>query len=133
MLLVCSMVTLTARGRAQILIIANPQLKVETISRSEIRDIFTGVSTSLKDHPVVKPALLKSGPAQTDLLTLYVGVSESEFRANWMKTLFSGKRLLPQSLDSEADMVEYVEQHPNAIGYIRSSTPHKGVTVLVVR
>ncbi len=132
-LLAGSMLVLAARSQAQIIIIANPELKTDSISKDGVRDIFTGASGTVKGGARVKPVLLKKSPAHAEFLATYIGVDDGQFRADWMKMLFAGKLLLPASVDSEADMVAYVEQHPGMIGYIRSTTPHKGVLVLTVK
>jgi hypothetical protein len=87
----------------------------------------------LKNGSHVTPVLLKAGPVNDSFLALYVGKSETAFRASWRSLLFSGQGVMPRTLDSEAAMVEYVAHTPGAIGYIAKSTPHEGVKVLSVR
>jgi ABC-type phosphate transport system substrate-binding protein len=106
---------------------------VSSVSKSELRDIFIGASTSLKDSMQVTPVLLKQGAVQNEFLSLYIGKSDSGFRAGWRSVLFSGQGMMPKTLDSEAAVVEYVAHTPGAIGYIGRSAPHEGVKVLAVR
>jgi ABC-type phosphate transport system substrate-binding protein len=81
----------------------------------------------------VTPVLLKQGPVQDEFLSLYIGKSDSGFRAGWRSILFSGQGMMPKTLDSEAAVVEYVSHTPGAIGYIGRSTPHEGAKILTVR
>ncbi|MGA2437920.1 MAG: hypothetical protein ABSF57_05340 [Acidobacteriaceae bacterium] len=120
-------------AHAQVVIIANPNVSVSSVSKSELRDIFIGASTSLKDSMQVTPVLLKQGAVQNEFLSLYIGKSDSGFRAGWRSVLFSGQGMMPKTLDSEAAVVEYVAHTPGAIGYIGRSAPHEGVKVLAVR
>ncbi len=115
------------------MIIANPNVPVTGVSKTELRDIFTGASTSLKGDVQVTPVLLKQGAVQDEFLSLYIGKSDTAFRAGWRSVLFSGQGVLPKTLDSEAAVVEYVAHTPGAIGYIGRSAPHEGVKVLAVR
>ena len=133
LLLVIGMWVFGARSQAQMVIIANADLKIESISRPEVRDIFTGASATMRSGTRVKPILLKRGAAHDEFLAAYIGEKDSEFRSDWMSLLFAGKMFMPPSLDSEADVVEYVAKHSSAIGYVHKATPHKGVVVLAVQ
>jgi ABC-type phosphate transport system substrate-binding protein len=124
---------LSTQARAQVLVIANPGVKAADISRADLRDVFTGASSSLSDGAHVTPVLLKSGAINDAFLILYVGKSDSAFRTGWRSLLFSGQGLMPRTLESDAAVVEYVAHTPGAIGYIAKSSPHDGVKTLGVR
>jgi ABC-type phosphate transport system substrate-binding protein len=124
---------LTPLAHAQVLVIANPGIAASDVSKSDLRDLFTGASSTLKGGTRVVPVLLKDGSVHAEMLSLYVGKSDSAFRANWRSLLFSGEGVMPRTLDSEAAVVEYVARTPGAIGYISRTTPHDGVKILVVR
>jgi len=126
-------VALCAHAQAQVIVIANPDLKAAEISRADLRDVFTGGTSSLKDGSHVTPVLLKSGPVNDAFLSLYVGKSDSAFRTVWRSLLFSGQGVMPRTLDSEAAVVEFVAHTPGAIGYIAQTAPHGGVKVLAVK
>jgi ABC-type phosphate transport system substrate-binding protein len=123
----------SAHCQAQAIVIANPSVKAADVSKSELRDVFTGAVSSLKDGSHVTPVLLKGGAANDEFLTSYVGKNDTAFRASWRSLVFSGQATMPKSLDSEAAMVDYVAHNAGAIGYITSATPHEGVKVLSVR
>jgi len=120
-------------AQAQVLVIANPSILVAEVSRAELRDVFTGVSSSLKGGAQVTPVLLKQGAVNDDFLDLYVGKSDSAFRASWRSILFSGQGAMPRTLDSDLAVIEYVAHTAGAIGYIGKTTPHEGVKILAVR
>jgi ABC-type phosphate transport system substrate-binding protein len=121
------------KGHAQIVVIANQNIAVADISKADLRDVFTGASSSFKGVAQVTPVLLKQGTVNEDFLDLYVGKSDSAFRASWRSILFSGQGVLPRTLDSDAAVVEYVSHTPGAIGYIGRTSPHEGVKTLIVR
>jgi ABC-type phosphate transport system substrate-binding protein len=123
----------TFHAQAQTIVIANPGVKSDTVSKSDLRDVFTGGATSLSSGSQVTPVLLKSGATHDGFLAAYIGKSDAAFRASWRSLVFSGQASMPKSLDSETAVVEYVAHNPGAIGYISKSTPHEGVKVLAVR
>jgi len=121
------------RVQAQVLVIANPGVKAVDVSKGDLRDVFTGASSSLKDGSHVTPVLLKQGAAHDEFLSMYLGKNDTAFRASWRSLVFSGQASMLKSLESEAAVVEYVAHNPGAIAYIGKGTTHEGVKVLAVR
>jgi len=121
------------RAQGQVLVIANPDVATTDVSREELRAVFTGASSSLKGGAQVTPVLLKQGPVHDEYLSLYIGKSDTGFRAGWRSILFSGQGIMPRTLSSDAEVVDYVTRTPGAIGYIAAVTPHSGVKILLVR
>jgi hypothetical protein len=130
-LLVASASIFVAQTHAQAIVIANPSVKASEVSKNDLKDVFTGASTSLGGGTVV-PILLKTGAAHDEFLSAYVGKNDTAFRAGWRSLVFSGQATMPKSLDSETAIVEYVAHTAGAIGYIGKATPHEGVKVLAV-
>ncbi len=124
---------LSGNAHAQSIVIANPGVKAADVSKGDLKDVFTGAATSLKDGSQVTPVLLKSGSANDEFLSAYIGKNDTAFRAGWRSLVFSGQAAMPKSLDSEAAVVEYVAHNAGAIGYISKAAPHEGVKVLAVR
>jgi ABC-type phosphate transport system substrate-binding protein len=122
-----------AQAKAQVIVIANPGVKATEISKSDLRDVFTGSATSLKDGGSVVPVLLKAGATNEEFLQVYIGKSDSAYRASWRSLVFSGQASMPKNLDTEVAVVDFVAHNAGAIGYISKATPHAGVKVLAVR
>ena len=132
-MLVASASIFSAQAQAQAIVIANPSVKATDVSKSDLRDVFTGASSSLKDGSHVTPVLLKAGAANEEFLSAYIGKNDTAFRASWRSLVFSGQASMPKSLDSDAAVVEFVAHNAGAIGYIGKASPHEGVKVLAVR
>jgi ABC-type phosphate transport system substrate-binding protein len=133
LMLVASASIFSAQAQAQAIVIANPSVKATDVSKSDLRDVFTGASSSLKDGSHVTPVLLKAGAANEEFLSAYIGKNDTAFRASWRSLVFSGQASMPKSLDSDAAVVEFVAHNAGAIGYIGKASPHEGVKVLAVR
>lgn len=118
-------------GTAQAqLIIANPGVKASDASKAELKEVFSGSATSLKDGSHVVPVLLKGGEAHNQFLASVVGKNDAAFRVSWRSLVFSGQGVMPKTVDTDAAMVEYVAHTPGAVGYIAKSSAHDGVKVL---
>ena len=116
LLLLAAALVCSARVSAQVLVIANPSVKATEVSKSDLREVFTGGTNQLKDGSHVVPLLLKGGAGHDEFLSAYVGKNDTAFRAGWRSLVFSGQAAMPKSLESDAAMVEYVahNQGPSA-------------------
>ena len=123
---------LAARAGAQAIVIANSNVKATAVSKDDLKDVFTGNATTLKDGSKVVPVLLKDGPANEEFLKAYVGKGDTAYRAGWRSLVFSGQASMPKSLDDDAAAVAFVAKNPGSIGYIDKASPHDGVKVLAV-
>jgi ABC-type phosphate transport system substrate-binding protein len=123
---------LAACAGAQVMVIANPSVKASEVSKDDLRDVFTGNATSLKDGSKVVPILLKDGPANEEFLKAYIGKGDTAFRAGWRSLVFSGQASMPKSVDDDAGVVTFVAHNPGGIGYIDKTSPHEGVKALEV-
>lgn len=132
-LVVASASIFAVQDKAQVIVIAHSSVRASEVSKSDLRDVFTGAATSLKDGGNVTPVLLKAGAVHDEFLQAYIGKNDTAFRAGWRNMVFSGQASMPKSLDSEAAVVEYVAHTAGAIGYISKATPHEGVKVIAVR
>jgi hypothetical protein len=122
----------TVRIQAQVIVIANPGVKAVEVSKNDLKEVFTGSSTSLGGGNVV-PILLKAGTAHEEFLQAYIGKNDTAYRAGWRSLVFSGQATMPKSLDTDAAVVEFVAHNAGAIGYIGKASPHDGVKVLTVK
>jgi len=133
LMLATSALIFAQRVQAQVIVIANPGVKASDVSKNDLRDVFTGASTSLKDGGNVTPILLKAGPAHEEFLQSYIGKNDTAFRAGWRSLVFSGQATMPKSLDSDAAVADFVAHNAGAIGYISKASPHDGVKTLAVK
>ena len=120
-------------AKAQLIVIANPNVKVSEVSRADLRDIFTGASSTLGGGASVTPVLQKEGATHQEFLVQVVSKSDAALRAGWRSIVFSGQGVMPRTLSPDAAVVEYVARTPGSIGYISRAVPHDGVKQLIVR
>jgi hypothetical protein len=125
LLLAASASIFTTPARAQVIVIANPSVKASEVSKNDLKDVFTGASTSLGGANVV-PILLKAGTAHQEFLQAYIGKNDTAYRAGWRSLVFSGQGTMPKTLDGDAAVVEFVAHNPGAIGYIGQSDSARG-------
>jgi TonB family protein len=113
-------------------VIANPSVKMETISASEIKSVFLEERNSLHDGTHVEPVLSKSGPAHAAFLKEYLGQNDDGLQEYYRTLVFTGKGSMPKALRSDEEVAAYVARTRGAIGYVSSATPVEGVKTLTV-
>jgi len=132
--LISALVLCCTFAKAQdVVVVANSGVKAGEVSSDDVRDVFTGAKSSLKDGSRVTPVTLKNGAGHDAFLKRYVGKSDSAFRAGWRSLVFTGQAAMPKTFDSESALVEYVASTPGAIGYVSKDTDHEKVKTLAVK
>lgn len=112
-------------------IIANPSVKIDTITTGELKRVFLEENISIEGSRV-EPVLGKSGPAREAFLRDYLGTSQEGLQAYYRTLVFTGRGSMPKTLGSDAEVVAYVGRTPGAIGYVSDSANTEGVKTLVV-
>jgi ABC-type phosphate transport system substrate-binding protein len=120
--------------RAQdVVVVGNSSIKAADVSSDELRDVFTGDKSSLKDGTKVIPVTLKGGAVHEAFLKQYVGKGDAAFRTSWRSLVFSGQGSMPKTFDTESALVDYVASTPGALGYVGKDTAHDKVKTLAVK
>jgi len=118
----------------EVVVVANKSVKASDVSDGDLKDVFSGDKSSLKDGTHVVPVTLKGGPAHEAFLRKYLGKNDAAFRAAWRSLVFTGQGSMPKTFDTDAALVEYVAATPGAIGYASASVAnHEGVKTLAVK
>jgi TonB family protein len=113
-------------------IIANPSVRAETISASEIKSVFLKERNSLGDGTHVEPVLSKGGPVHAAFLKEYLGQNDDALQNYYRTLVFTGKGLMPKILHSDEEVVAYVAKTRGAIGYVSPAVTLDGVKTLAV-
>ena len=122
-----------APAAAEVIVIANKGVPVDSISGSTLKEIYLGKKTLWNKKMKIAPSLLKKGKTHDDFLKKYIGKTAAQFRSYWNNLLFTGAGTPPPSFNTEKELVDYVAKTDGAIGYIDSGTPHDKVKAITVK
>ena len=120
-----------AAGAAEFLVIANPSLRGAAISSNDLKQIYLGNKTTLRDRHV-EPVTTPSGVAHQRFASACLGKTPAGLRTYFRNLVFTGKGSMPRSFATTAEMVAYVAATPGAIGYVSGASDLKGVVVLAI-
>ena len=103
-------------------IIINKSNNVSKISKSEIRNIYLGNTITWKNNRKIQIVDYNSeSELREEFSKSYLFLSPNKVSMIWLKVTLSGKVSPPKILYKEKDVVKYVAENVDAIGYIESN------------
>ena len=114
-----------------LVVIASPQVPVDTISVSDMAAIYTLKKTSWGNNiPMVPVNREANSPVREKFSEAVFNLSPQELAEYWNQLRFKGK-LPPLVQTSDQAVLGFVRSVPGAIGYIDASQATTGVKVLM--
>jgi ABC-type phosphate transport system substrate-binding protein len=102
-------------------LVVHSSVPLETLSQSQLRNIFTLRQTQWPDGTPVKVIVLAdSSPLHQRFCREQLRLFPYQLTAIWDKRSFSGTGRRPQQVDSMAAMLELVRTEAGAIGYVEA-------------
>lgn len=115
-------------------IIVHSSNPITSISKKEIMDIFLKKATSWKGGQKVNPVdLTLDSPVRMQFTKAIFGKSTEVIGAYWNHKYYAGLDTPPPMEKSDVDILNYVNNNKNAIGYISESTPLGNYNVKVLK
>ncbi len=114
-------------AQAEVFIITHPSVDVNTLSKSSLKSIYTGVTVKWNNGQQIKLTTLEIEDVHQEFARKYTNKSPAQFRSYWIKQVFSGKGVLPKNFKTEKDLIDYVSNTEGAIGYISSKSNSKTI------
>jgi len=117
--------TLTIAAEDSIVVIVNQDNDTKKMSAREVRKLFLGKSRKLPDGS--RAVLVSNEAILSEFNRSALRKADSQVKAAWSRLLFSGRAKPPVAFSNPADVVQYVAQNANAIGYVLTSQLAEGV------
>jgi ABC-type phosphate transport system substrate-binding protein len=123
----------TGAAHANVLIIANKNVKDSVITKADLKEIFLGKKVQWTDNTKIRFVTLKESGSHKTFLRTYINKSSQQYSNYWRKMVFTGKGKIPKSFATSAEMIEYVSGTNGAVGYIESSATSSNVNTINVQ
>ena len=120
LLLVLVILPLMSAVRAQmIVVIVNPSIGVQHLSRREVADIFLGRYRTFPSGASALPIDLDvNSAARREFYLLLAHKDSADMGSYWARLTFSGKISPPFSVSDARMAIDIVANNPNAIAYV---------------
>jgi hypothetical protein len=129
---VCALGMYAARG-TDLKVIANPSVRVSSVSADELKNVFLVTKTSLSDGSHVQPVFRRGGPVHEAFVKEYLGKTDAALQTYYRSLVFTGKASMPKTLRADAEIVAYVAKTKGAVGYVSAAASTAGVKILAVK
>jgi len=117
---------------ADVAVIANKSLGVDSISAKEAKRVWLGKTKSLGGSSIKLADLPPGNGSRDHFYRTVVKKSEKKLKAYWAKIAFSGKGTPPKPFGSDGEVVSWVASTPGAVGYVDSGAIDDSVKVLMI-
>ncbi|HJP29240.1 MAG TPA: hypothetical protein QGF95_01655 [Candidatus Latescibacteria bacterium] len=119
-------------AQVELVVIVHPSVKLDTLSKGELLDYYTGDTQCWPDgEAVVVKDLGEKGDVR-DGFYRFLGKRPSRMKSIWLRMMLSGEGEPPESLDSEESMLAAVARTPGALGFVGRTHVTDQVRVLML-
>jgi len=119
-----------AEVHAQVAVIVHKAVPVDTLTRAQLVDLYTGDVKSWSDKTPVVVLDLKTQSDIKDTFYKLLGLTSSRIKSIRLKKLLLGEGDPPEALKLEEDVVKKVASTPGAIGYVSQSEVNSEVKII---
>ncbi len=100
-------------------IIVNKSIKIETISKSDIRKIYLGKMTLWGNKSKIQPCIINiKTEFGKKFFDAVLSTTPKKYKRHWLKQVFSGYGSAPHSFATPEEVIEFVSKNPGGIGFI---------------
>ncbi len=104
---------------AEVVVVVSAENTNESMSRSELTDLFLGRRYQFPDGaPAVPIDQRERSQAYPEFYAEYLGQTPAQVRAHWSRLIFTGRGRPPHSVPNGQAMADAVADNPRAIGYL---------------
>ena len=112
-----------------VVVIGHPN--VHRLDALTVARIYTGKVIEVDGVPVTAINANRGSAVRNRFLRIYLNQDEDKYTAYWTVRRYIGKGASPRELARSADVIDYVNSTPGAIGYIDEADLQAGVNVLL--
>ena len=109
------------QANADIAVVVHKDNPTQSITAKEGKKIFLGVSTKFNNGTKIDLVDQKGNKElRSELYSRIAEKTVAQINSRWAGLIFSGEAIPPTLVDNDEDVIEWLEDNPNGIGYINS-------------
>ena len=129
--LLLSVMPIPSFAESNIVVVVHPSNSINTMTQDEIRRIYLGKNKLFENGSSVAPIdAQKRSSRRLEFYKKVVEKNPSQISSYWSRLIFTGKGAPPRVIDSDDEILAWVESHSNSIAYINKQRVTKGVKVV---
>ena len=111
---------------AEIVVIANKESAVDTVSVDELGRVYLGKVNTLGSHLVVPLDQTKGTSSRESFHAKVTKKDSSQLNSYWSRMIFTGTGSPPKEVEDSDEVAALVERNKDIIGYIDSEEVEEG-------
>ncbi len=124
---------LAGLAQAELAIIAHPDNPEPALTMKQLKLIYLAKTKTFPQGGAVRYADQREGsPARAEFLPKVLKKKEKQLRTYWSKMIFTGRGTPPEVVGGDAEVKQWVTQHPDALGYIDAGQVDDSIKVLLL-
>ncbi|HEY0335632.1 MAG TPA: phosphate ABC transporter substrate-binding protein [Stenotrophomonas sp.] len=126
-----ALVVLSAPARAEVVVVMSAKAGVDSLSQSQVSQIFLAKSSSLPGGGEATPVdQEESAAVREEFYKKVAGRDAAQLKAYWSQLMFTGKAQRPKRVASDDAVKKAVAASPGSIGYINATAVDASVKVV---
>lgn len=123
--------TLPLLGHAELVVVTSNQSTITELTKSEVRQIFSGQSRQIGGNRVQPLDLPSSSNFRETFYRELMGRSPEQMRAYWTRLIFTGQGQPPREVSGAQEMSALLNSSAEFIGYLPASEVGSNMKVLL--
>jgi ABC-type phosphate transport system substrate-binding protein len=115
----------------EFIVIVSKDCPVTSVSTTDLKRLYTGKIENISG--VSGTNLSLDNPAATSFLSEIVGMVTADYKSFWLAQQIRGGSSAPTVKKSVSDMISYVKDNANALGYVPKDAVLDGVKAVEIK
>lgn len=117
-------------SHAELAVVVNKDSKLDKADAQSVTGLFLGKQRHINNIKVVPVDQEVGADARDEFYGKFINKTESALNAHWAKLLFTGKVSAPRRVMDDVEVIEYLGENPDRIGYIHPTSVDETVKVV---
>lgn len=105
----------------RIAVIVHPDNNLLRLNQQEVAAVFLGQSQGIAHQPLRPFDLAYDDPLREEFYRRVANLSLAQVQSRWARLLFAGRTSVPKAASSEQELLQLVNERPEAIAYINAA------------
>jgi len=122
---------LSGMSMAEVMVVAHAKSDLSAVDKATLKKLFLGKTTKINGAKVRAVNLPDSNDLKIEFDTKVVGKDPSKMKAYWANRIFTGKGKPLAQVSNEENMVVWLAENKDGIGYMSADSINSKLKVLL--
>jgi ABC-type phosphate transport system substrate-binding protein len=129
-LFLLTLLLFTQAAFADLYVIAHNSFSEDSVNASMLRNIYSGDTQYINDLRIIALDQDTNSENYANFYSNVIDKPMAQIISHWSKLIFTGKGQAPMSLAGDMSVTNFVQNNPNAIGYVDAKSKPENVKII---